>query len=77
MNARTLALPSPRRHWFTGFWAGVTIGGSSQTLQQSRGFGNDFKFPEGGVGGGAPTAGPGAFAATQPAAADDDDDLYN
>merc|ERR1719409_256469 len=55
----------------------------SQTLQQSRGFGNDFKFPEGGVGGGsAPpgggTAGPGAFAAAQPAAAaDDDDDLYN
>jgi transitional endoplasmic reticulum ATPase len=50
----------------------------SQTLQQSRGFGNDFKFPEGGVGGGAaPTAGAGAFAATQPAAADDDDDLYN
>merc|ERR1719198_2204897 len=30
----------------------------SQTLQQSRGFGNDFKFPEGGVGGGtAPGAG--------------------
>merc|ERR1719408_161882 len=55
----------------------------SQTLQQSRGFGNDFKFPEGGVGGGAAppgggTAGPGAFAAAQPAAAaDDDDDLYN
>merc|ERR1719305_1581345 len=55
----------------------------SQTLVQSRGFGNDFKFPEGGVGGGsAPpsggTAGPGAFAAAQPAAAaaDDDDDLY-
>merc|ERR1712093_752781 len=45
----------------------------STTLQQSRGFGNDFKFPEGGVGGGsAPTAGPGAFAATQPAAAEDD-----
>merc|ERR1719298_355716 len=52
----------------------------SQTLQQSRGFGNDFKFPEGGVGGGAntATAGAGAFAAAQPAAtADDDDDLYN
>merc|ERR1719213_553792 len=54
----------------------------SQTLQQSRGFGNDFKFPEGGVGGGAGggTAGPGAFAAAQPAAGaadDDDDDLYN
>merc|ERR1719426_644177 len=50
----------------------------SQTLQQSRGFGNDFKFPEGGVGGGTTTAAPGAFAAAQPAAAaDDDDDLYN
>merc|ERR1719498_854838 len=53
----------------------------SQTLQQSRGFGNDFKFPEGGVGGGTGgggggTACPGAFAAAQPAA-DDDDDLYN
>jgi len=49
----------------------------SQTLQQSRGFGNDFKFPEGGVGGGAPPAGGGAFAAPQAAAPDDDDDLYN
>jgi len=51
----------------------------SQTLQQSRGFGNDFKFPEGGVGGGGggATAPPGGFAAAQPAAADDDDDLYN
>merc|ERR1719161_341155 len=48
----------------------------SQTLQQSRGFGNDFKFPEGGVGGGT-TAGANAFASAQPAAADDDDDLYN
>ena len=45
----------------------------SQTLQQSRGFGNDFKFPEGGVGGGSTTtAAPGAFAAAQPAAAADD-----
>ena len=54
----------------------------SQTLQQSRGFGNDFKFPEGGVGGGLPPAGgtapAGGFAPTAPgAAADDDDDLYN
>merc|ERR1719152_819373 len=53
----------------------------SQTLQQSRGFGNDFKFPEGGVGGGTapPAAGGGAaFAANAaPANADDDDDLYN
>jgi transitional endoplasmic reticulum ATPase len=53
----------------------------AQTLQQSRGFGSDFRFPDGGVaGGGMPGAGatPGsqpAFAAT--AAADDDDDLYN
>merc|ERR1712224_190066 len=29
----------------------------SQTLQQSRGFGSDFKFPEGGVGGGTAPAG--------------------
>merc|ERR1719424_987821 len=54
----------------------------SQTLQQSRGFGNDFKFPEGGVGGGPPAAGgtapAGGIAPAAPgAAADDDDDLYN
>jgi len=53
----------------------------SQTLQQSRGFGSDFKFPEGGVGGGstpASTATAGAFAGAAAAtAADDDDDLYN
>ena len=55
----------------------------SQTLQQSRGFGNDFKFPEGGVGGGLPpaaggTAPAGGFAPAAPgAAAEDDDDLYN
>uniref|UniRef100_A0A7S0HIX5 Vesicle-fusing ATPase n=1 Tax=Phaeocystis antarctica TaxID=33657 RepID=A0A7S0HIX5_9EUKA len=53
----------------------------SQTLQQSRGFGSSFKFPEGGVGGGsAPLggtapAGGAAFAAAP--AADDDDDLYS
>ena len=50
----------------------------SQTLQQSRGFGNNFKFPEGGVGGSTPsqTTTGGGF---QPAAAadDDDEDLYN
>merc|ERR1719506_1600194 len=47
----------------------------STTLQQQRGFGNDFKFPEGGVGGGAntATAGAGAFAAAQPAATADDE----
>mmetsp|Transcript_2390 Transcript_2390/g.6785 ORF Transcript_2390/g.6785 Transcript_2390/m.6785 type:complete len:813 (-) Transcript_2390:537-2975(-) len=47
----------------------------SQTLQQSRGFGSSFKFPEGqegaagGGGGGGPTFGAGAD--------DDDEDLYN
>jgi len=49
----------------------------SQTLQQSRGFGNNFKFPEGGIGGGTqPAAAAGGF---QPAAGadDDDEDLYN
>ena len=48
----------------------------SQTLQQSRGFGSTFKFPEGGVGGSAaPAAGAGGgFEAT---AAEDDEDLYS
>merc|ERR1712190_550831 len=52
----------------------------SQTLQQSRGFGNQFKFPEGGIGGGAATpAAGGATAGFEPAAGadDDDEDLYN
>jgi transitional endoplasmic reticulum ATPase len=54
----------------------------AQTLQQSRGFGSDFRFPDAPGGapaaaGAAPAAGaPAAFAAA-PAAADDDDDLYN
>merc|ERR1712106_1303823 len=53
----------------------------SQTLQQSRGFGSSFKFPEGGVGGSTPAAGGtapagGAAFAAAPAA-DDDDDLYS
>ncbi|GAX80982.1 hypothetical protein CEUSTIGMA_g8417.t1 [Chlamydomonas eustigma] len=51
----------------------------AQTLQQSRGFGSDFRFPEGGVAS-APAAAPAAGAAagfTQSAAAADDDDLYN
>merc|ERR1712025_863993 len=48
----------------------------SQTLQQSRGFGQNFRFPEGGIDGGAPSgnsgqAGGGNFAEG------DDDDLYN
>jgi len=53
----------------------------SQTLQQSRGFGGDFKFPAGGVGGGPQVPQPahqpqqgGAPFAQAPA---DDDDLYN
>ena len=55
----------------------------AQTLQQSRGFGSDFRFgdrpatAQGGAGGGAGQqpggAAPGAFAAP---AEDDDDDLY-
>merc|ERR1712141_679144 len=48
----------------------------SQTLQQSRGFGQNFRFPEGGIDGGAPSgnsgqAGGGNFAEG------DDDDLYS
>ena len=48
----------------------------SQTLQQSRGFGQNFRFPEGGIDGGAPSgnsgqAGGGNFDEG------DDDDLYN
>ena len=52
----------------------------SQTLQQSRGFGNQFKFPEGGVGGSAAPGGgtPAGGAAKKAAAgADDDEDLYS
>jgi transitional endoplasmic reticulum ATPase len=53
----------------------------AQTLQQSRGFGSDFRFPDGpggGGGGGAPaaTAAPTAAAFTS-AGADADDDLYS
>merc|ERR1719453_472768 len=43
----------------------------SQTLQQSRGFGGNFKFPEGGVGGGAPAAAGATGGATPADAADD------
>merc|ERR1712079_320690 len=44
----------------------------SQTLQQARGFGNNFRFPDGSSGGSAPAAGgQGNFAN------DDDDDLYS
>merc|ERR1711976_336330 len=44
----------------------------SQTLQQARGFGNNFRFPDGSSGGSAPASGgQGNFAN------DDDDDLYS
>merc|ERR1711982_75113 len=44
----------------------------SQTLQQSRGFGTNFRFPDGTSGGGAPAGGgQGNFAN------EDDDDLYS
>jgi len=53
----------------------------SQTLQQSRGFGNQFKFPEGGIGGSAAAgdaaAGGGGGGFEPSAAADDDEDLYS
>merc|ERR1712060_890098 len=50
----------------------------SQTLQQSRGFGNQFKFPEGGIGGGTQPAAAGGGNFEPAATADDDDeDLYN
>jgi transitional endoplasmic reticulum ATPase len=49
----------------------------SQTLQQSRGFGSEFRFPDrpGGAGA-APAAGDGAAAAGAFAPPADDDDLY-
>jgi len=44
----------------------------SQTLQQSRGFGNNFRFPDGSTGGNAPAGGgQGNFNN------DDEDDLYS
>merc|ERR1712047_16343 len=46
----------------------------SQTLQQSRGFGQNFRFPEGGEGGNAP-AGGGSGATFEDN--NDDDDLYS
>ena len=47
----------------------------SQTLQQARGFGNNFRFPEGqgGGGGGGPTGGSGGGNFNN----EDDDDLYS
>jgi transitional endoplasmic reticulum ATPase len=52
----------------------------AQTLQQSRGFGSDFRFPDAQPGAGGGAAAPGAAAAagfTQSAATADDDDLYS
>ena len=50
----------------------------AQTLQQSRGFGSDFRFPDAPGGAAAGAAAPAAAAGfTQSAAAADDDDLYN
>ena len=62
----------------------------AQTLQQSRGFGSDFRFPEGGIAGAAPAAAAGgaagaapaaaggaAFASAAPVAGAGEDDLYD
>jgi transitional endoplasmic reticulum ATPase len=49
----------------------------AQTLHQSRGFGNSFKFPEGGVGGSASTPAADAAPAAPAFGQDEDDnDLY-
>merc|ERR1711970_429066 len=45
----------------------------SQTLQQSRGFGNNFRFPDGSTGGSAPSGGSGQGNFNN----DDEDDLYS
>merc|ERR1712187_364409 len=45
----------------------------SQTLQQSRGFGNNFRFPDGQSGGNAPAGGSGQGNFNN----DDEDDLYS
>lgn len=47
----------------------------AQTLQQSRGFGSEFRFPDQPAGTGGQPAADGAFASAP--VADDDDDLYN
>lgn len=54
----------------------------AQTLQQSRGFGSEFRFPDRPGVGGAPATTPAGQAAAPAfasgaAAADDDDDLYS
>ena len=48
----------------------------AQNLQQSRGFGSDFRFPGAANNAGTPAAA-GAGAAPAAAADDDDDDLYS
>merc|ERR1711934_454101 len=45
----------------------------SQTLQQARGFGNNFRFPDGSSGGSAPASGSGQGNFNN----DDEDDLYS
>ncbi len=60
-----------------GWWCAQAF---AQTLQQSRGFGSEFRFPDRPAGATTP-AGEAAAAAAAPAfangAADDDDDLYS
>merc|ERR1712059_146942 len=46
----------------------------SQTLQQSRGVGNNFRFPDGSTGGNAPAGGSGGQGNFNN---DDEDDLYS
>merc|ERR1712061_162678 len=49
----------------------------SQTLQQSRGFGQNFRFPEGGIDGGNTGGSGGQSGRGQNFEDGDDDDLYN
>lgn len=54
----------------------------AQTLQQSRGFGGNFRFPTGGVAGAPPSsgsapAGGNSGSGSNDRPADGDDDLYN
>merc|ERR1739846_118002 len=49
----------------------------SQTLQQSRGFGSNFRFPEGGIDGGNTGGSGGQSGRGQNFEDGDDDDLYN
>ncbi len=49
----------------------------SHTLQQSRGFGNNFRFPEGGIDGGNAPAGGRGGGGGQHFEEGEDDDLYS